>query len=78
MIHCPFCKQAAHARTSRYLSESVKHRYYQCTNLLCSASFRSMESVDSIIRPPAEGGEADDFIKAESGRARTQRPSATQ
>jgi len=37
-----------------------------------------MESVDSIIRPPAEGGVADDFIKAESGRARTQRPSATQ
>ncbi|WP_289465601.1 integrase arm-type DNA-binding domain-containing protein, partial [Klebsiella pneumoniae] len=29
-----------------YLSESVKHRYYQCVNVLCSATFRSMEAVD--------------------------------
>ncbi|HBX2637224.1 TPA: transcriptional regulator, partial [Klebsiella pneumoniae] len=24
MMHCPFCKKSAHARTSRYLSENVK------------------------------------------------------
>ncbi|HGP3688970.1 ogr/Delta-like zinc finger family protein, partial [Klebsiella pneumoniae] len=23
MMHCPFCKKSAHARTSRYLSENV-------------------------------------------------------
>ncbi|EPL2173842.1 ogr/Delta-like zinc finger family protein, partial [Klebsiella pneumoniae] len=27
MMHCPFCKKSAHARTSRYLSENVKQRY---------------------------------------------------
>ncbi|EIW8772453.1 transcriptional regulator, partial [Klebsiella pneumoniae] len=26
MMHCPFCKKSAHARTSRYLSENVKQR----------------------------------------------------
>ncbi|MEY1566824.1 ogr/Delta-like zinc finger family protein, partial [Escherichia coli] len=31
MMHCPFCKTAAHTRTSRYLSENVKQRYHQCT-----------------------------------------------
>ncbi|MDU7200584.1 MAG: ogr/Delta-like zinc finger family protein, partial [Enterobacteriaceae bacterium] len=24
MFHCPFCKHAAHSRTSSYLSENVK------------------------------------------------------
>ncbi|HBT8314912.1 ogr/Delta-like zinc finger family protein, partial [Pseudomonas aeruginosa] len=40
MMHCPFCKKSAHARTSRYLSENVKQRYHQCTNIECSATFR--------------------------------------
>lgn len=53
MFHCPFCKTSAHARTSRYLSESVKQRYHQCVNIECSATFRTLESVDGIIRSPA-------------------------
>lgn len=53
MFHCPFCKTSAHARTSRYLSESVKVRYHQCVNIGCSATFRTLESVDGIIRSPA-------------------------
>ena len=53
MMHCPFCKKSAHARTSRYLSENVKQRYHQCTNIECSATFRTLESVDGIIRSPA-------------------------
>ena len=52
MMHCPFCKKSAHARTSRYLSENVKQRYHQCTNIECSATFRTLESVDGIIRSP--------------------------
>ncbi|PLO63289.1 hypothetical protein CWN49_28180, partial [Klebsiella michiganensis] len=28
MMHCPFCKKSAHARTSRYLSENVKQCYH--------------------------------------------------
>lgn len=52
MFHCPFCKTSAHARTSRYLSENVKQRYLQCVNVECSATFRTLESVDGIIRSP--------------------------
>ena len=54
MMHCPFCKKAAHTRTSRYLSENVKQRYHQCTNIECSSTFRTIESIDEVIRPPAE------------------------
>lgn len=52
MMHCPYCKKAAHTRTSRYLSENVKQRYHQCTNLECSATFRTIEAIDGVIRPP--------------------------
>ncbi|MBS6110869.1 MAG: ogr/Delta-like zinc finger family protein, partial [Citrobacter freundii] len=50
MFNCPFCKKTAHVRTSRYLSENVKQRYHQCTNIECSATFRTIESVDGVIR----------------------------
>lgn len=49
MFHCPECKQAAHARTSRYLSENTKERYHQCTNINCSCTFVTMESVERFI-----------------------------
>ncbi|MDF3736848.1 ogr/Delta-like zinc finger family protein, partial [Enterobacter hormaechei] len=29
MMRCPFCRTAAHVRTSRYMSESDKERYPQ-------------------------------------------------
>ena len=54
MFHCPKCKHSAHARTSRYLSENTKERYHQCTNIECSATFRTTEAIDEVIRPPAE------------------------
>ncbi|MER1916765.1 ogr/Delta-like zinc finger family protein [Citrobacter portucalensis] len=54
MFHCPFCKKTAHVRTSRYLSENVKQRYHQCTNIECSATFRTIESVDCVIRAAPE------------------------
>lgn len=54
MFHCPFCKKTAHVRTSRYLSENVKQRYHQCTNIECSATFRTTESVDGVIRAAPE------------------------
>ncbi|AUU92468.1 hypothetical protein C2U55_27110 [Enterobacteriaceae bacterium ENNIH3] len=50
MFHCPFCRHAAHSRTSSYLSENVKRRYHQCRNIECSATFRTTESVDGVIR----------------------------
>ena len=52
MFHCPFCKTSAHSRTSRYLSDNVKQRYHQCMNIECSATFRTLESIDGIIRSP--------------------------
>lgn len=51
MMHCPFCGHAAHARTSRPLSENVKQRYHQCRNIECSATFRTLESIEEIIQP---------------------------
>lgn len=54
MFHCPFCKKTAHVRTSRYLSENVKQSYHQCTNIECSATFRTIESVDGVIRAAPE------------------------
>lgn len=59
MMHCPFCKKSAHTRTSRYLSENVKQRYHQCTNIECSATFRTIESIDEVIRPPVEKEQPD-------------------
>ncbi|MEL0417317.1 ogr/Delta-like zinc finger family protein, partial [Klebsiella oxytoca] len=29
-------------------------RYHQCTNIECSATFRTTEAIDEVIRPPAE------------------------
>ncbi|EGB7051883.1 TPA: ogr/Delta-like zinc finger family protein [Salmonella enterica subsp. enterica serovar Havana] len=33
MFHCPLCQYAAHARTSRYITDATKERYYKCQNV---------------------------------------------
>ncbi|WP_425338185.1 ogr/Delta-like zinc finger family protein [Escherichia coli] len=38
MFHCPLCQHAAHARTSRYITDTTKERYHQCQNVNCSAT----------------------------------------
>ncbi|EDP8647446.1 ogr/Delta-like zinc finger family protein [Salmonella enterica] len=38
MFHCPLCHTAAHARTSRYVTDTTKERYHQCTNINCSCT----------------------------------------
>lgn len=53
MFHCPFCRQLARVRTSRYLTENLKQRYHQCTSIECSATFRTTETLDGVIRKPA-------------------------
>jgi len=53
MFRCPYCKRPAHTRTSRYVSENLKQRYHQCTSLECSATFRTSETLDGVIRQPA-------------------------
>ncbi|WAT06448.1 ogr/Delta-like zinc finger family protein [Rouxiella badensis] len=52
MLRCPLCRSASHTRTSRYISEQTKESYYQCQNIECSCSFKSVESVDKIISQP--------------------------
>ncbi|EFA4229270.1 TPA: ogr/Delta-like zinc finger family protein, partial [Escherichia coli] len=39
MMHCPLCQDAAHARSSRYLSTETKERYHQCQNINCGCTF---------------------------------------
>jgi hypothetical protein len=52
MMHCPKCQQAAHARSSRYLSQTTKERYHQCQNINCSCTFKTHESLSCIIVEP--------------------------
>ncbi|XCW68360.1 ogr/Delta-like zinc finger family protein [Kosakonia cowanii] len=35
------------------MSENLKQRYHQCTSLECSATFRTSETLDGMIRQPA-------------------------
>ncbi len=44
MMHCPICRTAAHARTSRYLSGNTKERYRRSQNINCSCTFMTLES----------------------------------
>ncbi|WP_312633998.1 ogr/Delta-like zinc finger family protein [Pseudescherichia sp.] len=52
MMRCPFCRTAAHVRTSCYMSDSIKESYLQCENVLCSATFKTYESIFEVIRSP--------------------------
>lgn len=54
MMHCPFCKSPAHAKSSRYMSEQVKERYHQCTNLDCSCTFKTHENITKVITCPPQ------------------------
>jgi Ogr/Delta-like zinc finger. len=68
MFHCPKCKHVAHARTSRYLSENTKERYHQCTNINCSCTFVTMESVDRFISVPGATLQSSPAVKQKDGR----------
>ncbi|MNG58045.1 DNA-binding transcriptional regulator [compost metagenome] len=52
MFHCNICGTAAHARSSRYLSENTKERYHQCQNINCSHTFVTMETISRTIVKP--------------------------
>ena len=52
MMHCPYCKSAAHTKSSRYTSEQVKERYHQCTNLDCSCTVKTNESITNVMTAP--------------------------
>ncbi|MEG0233751.1 MAG: DNA-binding transcriptional regulator [Hafnia sp.] len=52
MFHCPLCKNAAHARSSRYITDTTKERYHQCQNINCGHTFKTMETFESSIMLP--------------------------
>lgn len=54
MMHCPLCGDTAYTRTSRRLTENVKESYYQCRNMQCSATFKTMEQVVKICSGPSK------------------------
>lgn len=54
MMRCPMCNHSSHTRTSRYVSEKTKEAYYQCQNIDCSCTFKTIESVDRILSRPSK------------------------
>ncbi|WP_420361228.1 ogr/Delta-like zinc finger family protein [Erwinia rhapontici] len=48
------------------MSEQVKERYHQCTNLDCSCTFKTLENITKVIYlPPSEGTTASGSRAAE-------------
>jgi transcriptional regulator NrdR family protein len=52
MMHCPLCQNAAHTKSSRYISPETKERYHQCQNINCSCTFKTHETVSGVIVTP--------------------------
>ncbi|WP_072055902.1 ogr/Delta-like zinc finger family protein [Tatumella morbirosei] len=52
MMRCPICNKPAHTRTSRYLTDTTKEAYYQCQDITCSCTFKTIESLERIICAP--------------------------
>ena len=48
-MDCPICGYASHVRTSKKLSNKTKRKYYQCQNLECSTTFKTLESFEEFI-----------------------------
>ncbi|MFS1537583.1 MAG: ogr/Delta-like zinc finger family protein [Candidatus Phlomobacter fragariae] len=51
-MRCPVCKNIAHTRTRRYLTNKTKESYYQCQNIICSSTFKTLDSLARIIFEP--------------------------
>ncbi|HBE9177702.1 TPA: ogr/Delta-like zinc finger family protein [Serratia fonticola] len=65
MMHCPLCGQAAHPRSSSYITATTKERYNQCTNINCGCTFvshetftRTISKPQSVPPPPQPGGQS--------------------
>lgn len=54
MMRCPMCNKSAHIRTSRYLTNTTKEAYYQCQNMTCSCTFKTIESLARVISSPVQ------------------------
>lgn len=58
MMRCPLCTYASYTRTSRYINRT-KEAYYQCQNLGCSCTFKTVERVNKILSQPRQAQTAD-------------------
>lgn len=65
-MRCPVCENTANVRTSRYISDVTKETYYQCRNIDCSCTFKTVESVSGIIRRPLSPDEIEKKADAEA------------
>ncbi|HBT5059931.1 ogr/Delta-like zinc finger family protein [Klebsiella quasipneumoniae] len=54
MMRCPLCNHTSHTRTSRYVSDKTKEAYYQCQNIKCSCTFKTIETVAKILSQPTK------------------------
>jgi transcription elongation factor Elf1 len=54
MMRCPICNKSAHTRTSRYITKTTKEAYYQCQNISCSCTFKTIESLAKVISSPLQ------------------------
>ena len=52
MMKCPLCGKLARTRSSRDVTTETKERYNQCTNINCSATFVSHETIARFITKP--------------------------
>ncbi|MEG1468805.1 MAG: ogr/Delta-like zinc finger family protein [Hafnia sp.] len=52
MMNCPLCGCPAHTRSSFVVTSETKERYHQCTNINCSLTFVSHETVVRVISKP--------------------------
>lgn len=52
MMNCPLCGCPAHTRSSFTVTSKTKERYHQCTNINCSLTFVSHETVVRLISKP--------------------------
>lgn len=53
MLQCRECESKAVVKSVERISDIVMRRYYQCTNVMCGHTFRTSESFDHTISPPA-------------------------
>ncbi|USZ80558.1 ogr/delta-like zinc finger family protein [Serratia phage MQ-4] len=51
-MNCPNCGKPSHTRSSKYIATGLKEIYYQCTNIECSATFRTREELVNYISKP--------------------------
>lgn len=56
-MKCPNCKSVAHARSSRYVTDSLVERYLQCRNIECGTTFVTNEIYARIISEPSKVGD---------------------